>query len=62
MTEPIDVLFGTFREIPATGRAIEIQELAIYETEGGKITHCWGDLGAVVRDHLVSGPDSTRPY
>lgn len=46
---------GMFRNIAATGRKIEVQELALYQTDGMKITRCWGDLGAVIRDELVSG-------
>lgn len=45
---------GTFRDIPATGRHITVQELALYRTDHQKIVHCWGDLGAVIRDQLVS--------
>lgn len=44
---------GTFRGIPATGRAISIQELAVYRVEHGKIVECWGDLGSAVRDELA---------
>lgn len=46
---------GRFRELAPTGRAIEVQELAMYSTEGGMITRCWGDLGATLRDEPVSG-------
>lgn len=46
---------GPFRGLAPTGRAIEVQELAMYSTEGGMITRCWGDLGATLRDELVSG-------
>ena len=46
---------GPFRGIPATGLRIATQELAIYRIEDGRIAECWGDLGAVVRDELVSG-------
>ncbi|WP_439029935.1 ester cyclase [Gordonia terrae] len=46
---------GTFRGIAATGRFVSVQELAMYSTRDGKITHCWGDLGSTLRDELVSG-------
>lgn len=46
---------GPFRGLAPTGRAIEVQELAMYSTERGMITRCWGDLGATLRDELVSG-------
>ncbi|MGF0316364.1 ester cyclase [Nocardia fluminea] len=49
---------GPFRGIAATGRAVRVQELAMYRTEGGLITRCWGDLGATLRDELVSGDGS----
>jgi predicted ester cyclase len=44
---------GTFRGVPATGRAITAQELAIYRLQDGKIIQCWGDLDTAVRDQLV---------
>jgi len=44
---------GTFRDVPATGRAISVQELAIYRLSDGRIAECWGDLGSVVRDQLT---------
>jgi len=47
---------GPFRGVAATGRAIKTQELVIYRLENGKIAESWGDLGATVRDELVSGP------
>jgi predicted ester cyclase len=50
---------GPFRGLAPTGRAIEVQELAMYSTEGGMITRCWGDLGATLRDELVSGAGRT---
>lgn len=46
---------GPFRGLAPTGRAIEVQELAMDSTESGMITRCWGDLGATLRDELVSG-------
>lgn len=46
---------GSFRGIAATGRVIRTQELAMYQTRGGKIVDCWGDLGSTVRDELTSG-------
>lgn len=45
---------GTFCGVAATQRRIRIQELAVYRTSSGKITRCWGDLGSVIRDELVS--------
>ena len=47
---------GTFLDVPATGRAIEVRELAMYRIDGGKIAECWGDLGQSVRDRLTRGP------
>ncbi len=47
---------GTFLDVPATGRAIEVRELAMYRIAGGKIVECWGDLGSSVRDRLTWGP------
>jgi steroid delta-isomerase-like uncharacterized protein len=48
---------GTFRDVPATGRAISARELAMYHVVDGKITDCWGDLGSSVRDELTpDGP------
>jgi hypothetical protein len=35
---------------------MKTQELVIYRLENGKIAESWGDLGATVRDELVSGP------
>lgn len=46
---------GAFSGVAATGRAIEVQELVVYRIEGGRITHCWGDLFPVVRDALTAG-------
>jgi len=46
---------GAFRGVPPTGRRISTQELAMYRIAGGRIVHCWGDLGSTVRDELVSG-------
>jgi predicted ester cyclase len=46
---------GAFRGIAATGRRIETQELAMYRITDGRIARCWGDLGSVVRDAIVSG-------
>ena len=46
---------GTFLDVPATGRAISAQELAIYRLDGGKIVESWGDLGSAVRDQLTGG-------
>lgn len=50
---------GMFRGIAATHRHISIQELAVYRTSAGMIVRCWGDLGSVVRDELVSGTCAT---
>ena len=47
---------GTFLGVPATGRAISTQELAIYRVDSGRIVECWGDLGSAVRDQLTWGP------
>ncbi|UGT57022.1 ester cyclase [Nocardia asteroides] len=46
---------GPFRGIAATGRTVHVQELAMYRTDNGMITRCWGDLGATLRDELISG-------
>ncbi|KAF0845309.1 ester cyclase [Nocardia caishijiensis] len=46
---------GPFRGLAATGRAVRVQELAMYRTHTGMITRCWGDLGSTLRDELVSG-------
>jgi predicted ester cyclase len=46
---------GAFRDVAATGRRITTQELVIYRVEDDRIRQVWGDLGAVVRDELVSG-------
>jgi predicted ester cyclase len=46
---------GTFLDVPATGRVITAQELAIYRVEGGRIVESWGDLGSAVRDQLTGG-------
>lgn len=46
---------GAFLGVPATGRVISVQELALYRVDGGRIVECWGDLGSSVRDQLVSG-------
>jgi predicted ester cyclase len=46
---------GIFLGVPATGRAISVQELAIYRVDSGRIVECWGDLGSAVRDQLTSG-------
>jgi predicted ester cyclase len=43
---------GTFLDVPATGRAISTQELAIYRVDSGRIVESWGDLGSAVRDQL----------
>ncbi len=40
---------------PGTAKAVAIQELAIYRIRHHRIAECWGDLGSVVRDELVSG-------
>ncbi|GAC67246.1 ester cyclase [Gordonia soli] len=45
---------GEFRQVAATQRTVEVQELAVYRTDAGKIAQCWGDLGAVLRDELLS--------
>jgi predicted ester cyclase len=47
---------GAFLGVPATGRKISVQELAMYRVAGGRIVESWGDLGSSVRDQLVSGP------
>ncbi len=44
-----------FHGIAATGRDVRIQEIAMYRTTNGKITHCWGDLGSAIREELVGG-------
>ncbi|MGW5437099.1 ester cyclase [Nocardia asteroides] len=49
---------GSFRGIAATGRVVRVQELAMYSTENGRITRCWGDLGTTLRDELVAGDAS----
>jgi predicted ester cyclase len=46
---------GTFLGVPATGREISAQELAMYRVDRGRIVESWGDLGFVVRDQLTSG-------
>jgi predicted ester cyclase len=46
---------GTFLGVPATGRAISAQELAMYRLDGGRIVESWGDLGSSVRDQLTWG-------
>ena len=46
---------GEFRGVAPTGRAIRTQELVIYRVRDGRLVNCWGDLGSVVRDELVSG-------
>lgn len=46
---------GEFRGVTATGRRVEVEELVIYHVEGGRIVRCWGDLGAPLRDAVVSG-------
>jgi predicted ester cyclase len=46
---------GTFLGVPATGRAVTAQELAIYRVDRGRIVECWGDLGSAVRDQLTWG-------
>ena len=33
---------GTFLGIPATGRAVETQEFAVYRVEAGRIAEVWG--------------------
>lgn len=44
---------GTFLGVPATGRVISAQELAMYRVDDGKIVECWGDLGFAVRYQLT---------
>lgn len=44
-----------FHGIAATGRDVQIQEIAMYRTTNGKITHCWGDLGSAIREELAAG-------
>jgi predicted ester cyclase len=46
---------GTFLGVPATGRAISTQELAVYRVDRGRIVESWGDLGSAVRDQLTWG-------
>lgn len=46
---------GTFLGVPATGRVVSTQELAIYRVDQGKIVESWGDLGSTVRDELTWG-------
>lgn len=46
---------GSFRGVPASGRVIEVQELAVYRLENGRIAESWGDLGSAVRDLLTNG-------
>ena len=48
---------GPFEGIAPTGRSISTQELVMYRVADGKITHCWGDLNAVVRDALTTKAD-----
>jgi predicted ester cyclase len=45
---------GPFEGVAPTGRRISIQELVMYRVADGKITHCWGDLEAVLRDALAA--------
>ncbi|GAB1508023.1 ester cyclase [Actinophytocola sp. KF-1] len=45
---------GTFLDVPATGRAVTVRELAMYRIEDGKIVECWGDLGSSIRDRLTT--------
>lgn len=44
---------GTFAGIPATGRAVDVQELVVYRFRDGRIVECWGDLFPVLRDALA---------
>lgn len=46
---------GAYRDIEATGRRIEVQELVIYRLEEGRIAECWGDLDAVLRTAIRPG-------
>lgn len=47
---------GEFDGIAATGRNVQIQELAVYRIDDdGKIARCWGDLEAALRSELLSG-------
>ena len=44
---------GSFLGVPATGRAIRVQELVVYRVAYGRIVECWGNLGSAVRDELT---------
>ena len=45
---------GEFDGIAATGRYVQIQELAMYRLDDdGKISRCWGDLAASLRCQLL---------
>lgn len=46
---------GAIGGLAPTNRSIQVHELAMYNTQDGKITRYWGDLAAVLRDELVSG-------
>ncbi|GAB2673349.1 hypothetical protein GCM10009743_57100 [Kribbella swartbergensis] len=46
---------GPFLGIPPTGRAITVQEFAVYELSGGKIVNCWGDLDSAIHTQLTRG-------
>jgi len=43
----------TFLDVPATGRVISVQELAMYRVDGGKIVEAWGDLGSAVYERIT---------
>lgn len=45
---------GQFEQLAPTGQRVDIQDLAIYRYEDVKITRCWGDLEAVLRDTLLT--------
>jgi predicted ester cyclase len=45
---------GSFEGIAPTGRSISVQELVMYRVADGKITHCWGDLDAVIPGALTA--------
>ncbi|MDI9896488.1 ester cyclase [Rhodococcus sp. IEGM 1381] len=47
---------GEFDGIPATGRHVQIRELAVYRIDDdGKIVRCWGDLEVALRSELLTG-------
>jgi predicted ester cyclase len=46
---------GPFLGVPPTGRAITVQEFAVYELSGGKIVNCWGNLDTAIQAELTRG-------